>query len=91
MQTVMCIMTGPVNRQTLRAGMQMLLADPRIAAAAAEAQEGTVPAGCSPAACHTGVGQRCHGPAGCNFALRTSRALHSSTGIVPAVLGSNLE
>ncbi len=47
MPTVMCIMTRPVNRQTLHAAysLQMLLADPRIAAAAAaEAQEGTVPA-----------------------------------------------
>ena len=46
MLSVMCIMTRPVNGQTLRAAysLQMLLADPRIAAAAAEAQEGTVPA-----------------------------------------------
>ena len=60
MQTMMCITSRPVNIQTLHAayGMQMLLADPRIAAAAAaEAQEWTVSAGCTAAACVTGVGQ----------------------------------
>jgi hypothetical protein len=59
MQTVMCITSRLVNIQTLHAayGMQMLLADPRIAAAAAEAQEWTVSAGCTAAACVIGVGQ----------------------------------
>ncbi len=62
----MCIITRPVNGQTLRAAycLQLLVTDTGIAAAAVEAQEGTVPAGCSPAACHTGVGQRCGRPAG---------------------------
>jgi len=45
--TVMCIMTRPVNGQTLRAAycLQLLITDSGIAATAAEAQEGTVPAG----------------------------------------------
>jgi hypothetical protein len=43
----MCIMTRPVNGQTLRAAycLQLLITDSGIAATAAEAQEGTVPAG----------------------------------------------
>ncbi len=66
MQTVMCITPRPVNIQTLHAayGMPMLLADPRIAAAAAEAQEWTVSAGCTAAACVTGVGEGCQRTAG---------------------------
>jgi len=86
---VVCVMTRPVSRQTLRAAycLQLLLADTGTAVAAAEAQEGTVPAGCSPAACHTGVGQRCRGSAGRGDTLRPSRALHSSTGIGYAIPG----
>ena len=66
MPIVMCIMTRPVNGQTLRAAycLQLLVTDSSNAAAAAEAQEGTVPAGCPPAACDTGMGQRCCRPAG---------------------------
>ena len=52
-------MTSSVNGQALCAAycLQLLLAGTSTAVAVAEAQEGTVPAGCSPAACHTGVGQ----------------------------------
>ena len=66
MQTVMCITPRPVSIQTLHAahGMQMLLAGPRIAAAAAEAQEWTLSAGCTAAACVTGVGAGCQRTAG---------------------------
>ena len=64
-------MTRPVNGQTLRAAycLQLLLADTSTVVTAAEAQEGIMPAGCAPAACVTGVGQRCRRPAGWAAAL----------------------
>ena len=62
----MCTMKKAVSGQPLHAAycLQMLAADSSMAVAAAEAQEGTVPVKCSPAACHPGVVQRCGRPAG---------------------------
>ncbi len=86
-----CVLHTVCNCWSLTPALLLLLlvTDTGIAAAGAEAQEGSVPAGCSPAPCHTGVGQTCRRPAGCSIALPASCALHSSTGIGNAIPDSN--